>query len=238
MTTVRYRYAFSRYLLLLEILAIHVLRGSIISPKHRLNSNRTLNLLGEIRPLPLRSSALIRILPKIRLIRPIIPNIPNRPPRRVNNLRQLRILEHNPREIPPRPPKVIHAIADHIPRRRRHARLVDHIPSRVIRRASGRRDPARGRFHNAKVAVLEPGLGALPEDEVCGAFDVGFGVELGAEVGEEGVLVTVEGAGVVALSLFVRKPMVSGIVRAALNAFWFVYLSVWDGMGNLRRLAR
>jgi hypothetical protein len=44
-------------------------------------------------------------------------------------------------------------------------------------------------------------LRALPEDEVCGAFDVGFGVELGAEVGEEGVLVAEEGAGVVALSL-------------------------------------
>ena len=193
------------YRFLLEILAVHPLRASIVRPQHRLNSNRLFDFLSKACPLPLRPSTLIRKLPKVRLIRPIIPNIPNRPPSRVNNSRQLRILEHNPRKIPPRPTKVIHAIADHIPRRRRHARLVDDVPARVVGRASGRGDPARGRFHDAKVAVLEPGLRALAKDEVCGAFDVRFGVELGADVGEEGVLVAVEGAGVVALSLWVES---------------------------------
>ena len=53
---------------------------------------------------------------------------------------------------------------------------------------------------------------ALAEDEVCGALDVGFGVELGADVGEEGVLVAVEGDGVVALALC-WKFFVSGTVR-------------------------
>ena len=43
--------------------------------------------------------------------------------------------------------------------------------------------------NDSEVALLEPGAGALAEDEVCGAFDVGFGVELAADVGEEGVLV-------------------------------------------------
>jgi hypothetical protein len=44
-------------------------------------------------------------------------------------------------------------------------------------------------------------LRALPEDEVCRAFDVGLGVELGTCVGEERVLIAEEGDGVVALSL-------------------------------------
>lgn len=192
------------YRFLLEILAVHPLRASIVRPQHRLNSNRLLNLLSEARPLPLRSSTLVRKLSEIRLIRPIITNIPNRPPSRINNLRQLRILEHHPRKVPPRPPKVIHAIADSIPRSGRHARPVDDVPAGIVRHASRRRDPARGRAHDAEVAVLEPGLRALPEDEVCGAFDVGFRVELGADVGEEGVLVAVEGAGVVALLLWVE----------------------------------
>lgn len=190
--------------LLLEILAVHPLRASIVRSQHRLNSNRLLNLLNKACPLPLRSSTLVRKLPKVRLIRPIIANVPNRPASRVNHFRQLRILEHHPRKIPPRPPEVIHAIGHGVPRSGRHARPVDDVPAGIIRHASGGRDPARGRAHDAEVAVLEPRLRALSEDEVCGAFDVGFGVELGAEVGEEGVLVAVEGAGVVALSLWVE----------------------------------
>lgn len=43
----------------------------------------------------------------------------------------------------------------------------------------------------------------LTKDEVCGAFDVGFCVELGAGLGEDGVLVAQEFAGVVALVLWV-----------------------------------
>lgn len=42
---------------------------------------------------------------------------------------------------------------------------------------------------DSEVAFLEPSTGALTEDEICGAFDVGFGVELATDVGEEGVLV-------------------------------------------------
>ena len=49
--------------------------------------------------------------------------------------------------------------------------------------------------------MLEPGGGVLAEDEVGCAFDVGFCVELCAGLGEEGVLVAFEGAGVVALVL-------------------------------------
>jgi hypothetical protein len=56
-------------------------------------------------------------------------------------------------------------------------------------------DRSVGRFRvreerdDSEVAFLEPGTGALAEDEICGAFDVGLCVELAADVGEEGVLV-------------------------------------------------
>lgn len=189
------------YLLLLEILAVHPLRASIVRPQHRLNSNRLLNLLSEVCPLPLRSSTLVCKLSKVRLVRPIVTNIPNRPPSRVDHLRQLRVLEHDSREVPPRPPQVIHTVTHGVSRRGRHTRPVDDVPAGVVRHASGRRDPARGRAYDAEVAVLEPGLRALPEDEVRRALDVGFSVELGAKVGEQSVLVAVEGAGIVTLSL-------------------------------------
>jgi hypothetical protein len=42
----------------------------------------------------------------------------------------------------------------------------------------------------------------LTENEICGAFDVGFCEELGAGLREDGVLETEEFAGVVALVLF------------------------------------
>jgi hypothetical protein len=187
---------------LLEIFAVHILRTSIISPKHRLNSNRTPNLPREVRPLHLSSRPLVLIFRKISRIRPIIPNIPNRPPGRINHLGQLRLLKHDSSKIPPRPTKVIHTVAHNVPRRSCHARLVNDIPAGIVRRASRSRDPApRGRSYDADVALLKPGLRALPEDEICGALDVGFGVELGACVGKEGVLVAVEGDGVVALLL-------------------------------------
>lgn len=59
--------------------------------------------------------------------------------------------------------------------------------------------------HDADVAPLEPGAGALAEDEVRGAGDVGLRVEVAAGVGEQGVLVAGQGAAVVALFLRVRE---------------------------------
>jgi hypothetical protein len=49
--------------------------------------------------------------------------------------------------------------------------------------------------------LLEPSLGALSEDEIGGAFDVGFGVELGALLCKQGVLEAEKRAGVVTLLL-------------------------------------
>jgi hypothetical protein len=187
-------------------------------PKHRLNRNLPLQLHRKRSPLALRPRPLILKLPINNLIRPLIPHIPNRPPRRINHPPQLRPLKHHPREIPPRPAQEIRPIGDFPLRtsgemcRSVDRRLVDHVPAVVVQRAAGGRDPAVGRDcavvlgvrqegHDADVALFEPGAGALAEDEIRGAFDVGFGVELAADVGEEGVLVAVEGAGVVGLFL-------------------------------------
>jgi hypothetical protein len=59
----------------------------------------------------------------------------------------------------------------------------------VLRDRSVGRIRVREERHDSEVAFLEPGAGALAEYEVRGAFDVSFGVELAADIGEEGVLV-------------------------------------------------
>ena len=128
----------------LEVFPIHIPITFPSHPKHRLNLNLLLQLPRKLRPLTLRPRPFIFKLPINHLIRPLIPHVPNSPPSSINNPPQLRPLEDNPREIPPRPPKIISSIR-HFPvaiptspesPRRIHFRLVDHIPAIIARRAA------------------------------------------------------------------------------------------------------
>lgn len=135
------------------------------------------------------------------MIRPLIPCVPDAPTSKIDDLRQLRTLEHDPGVVPPGPAEVVRSGAHIVARGGADARLVDDVPAAVFRRPPGCRHPAFLGGDDADGALLEPGLGALAEDEVCRAFDVGLCVELGAFLREQGVLVACEGAGIVALLL-------------------------------------
>lgn len=200
--------------LLLQESGINILCLSIPLTQHRLDCNRLVKPLSKTGPLPISSRALILILSKSNLIRPLIPSTPNRPPSRIYRLGKFCRLYHNPGEISPRPPKVVCAISNAIPWRSRYLRVIDDVPARVIRRAARGSHPAcvDVRFtesNDANVAFLEPGLRALAEDEIRGAFDVRLCVELGAGLREEGVLVAEQGAGVVALLLQEERVLVN-----------------------------
>lgn len=65
---------------------------------------------------------------------------------------------------------------------------VDDEVSRVgARGATLRGDGDFGVGHNTDVAVVEPGVAGLAEDEVDSAFDVALCVDLDACLGEDGV---------------------------------------------------
>ena len=110
------------------------------------------------------------------------------------------MLHYDPRIRAPRPPEIVRAGRNCVSSGRGDGAPVQDIPRRVGgRRASGGGDVARACSEDPDVDALEPGSGVLAEDEIGGAFDVGFGVELGAVLCQYGVLEAFEGAAVVAL---------------------------------------
>lgn len=94
---------------------------------------------------------------------------------------------------------------------------------------------AESRGGHADVAAVEPGFGALAEDEVGVALDVGFGEDLVAGLGENGVLVSDELAGVVSLVLFRALVLRDGFIFTFFVVLEFVFCLCWEDLRWRRR---
>lgn len=132
------------------------------------------------------------------MTRPLIALIPYLPPGAVDNVRQLRVLEADARVLTPWPAEVGVAGRDAAGRVGCDVGVVDHVVGDVgVGGAAGGDDVPVA--VDADVGPVDPGDAVLSEDEVGGALDEALAEEVLALVGEEGVLVSVEGDAVVAL---------------------------------------
>ncbi|RWW50514.1 hypothetical protein BHE74_00043207, partial [Ensete ventricosum] len=125
--------------------------------------------------------------------------IPLQPPRRGDQAVEVRLHEHRPRVLLPRPAEVGGEVGLHRDkvRRRRHLAPLDGDAGVLVRVFPPlRREDVllvRQRLPGVEVAVLEHHR-RVAEDEVDGAVDIAFSVELAEGVDVEGVLVAYEAA--------------------------------------------
>lgn len=129
---------------------------------------------------------------------PLIAIVPHLPPSAVDDIRQLGVLEADARVLAPRTAEVCVAGGDAAARVGRDVGVVDHVVGDVVvGGAAGGNDVSVA--VDADVGPVDPGDAVLSEDEVGGALDEALSEEVLALVGQEGVLVSVQGDAVVAL---------------------------------------
>lgn len=183
----------------LQVASINIARTSISRTQNSLNIDRTRDLLREANTLPASTGTSVAVLLEHNIRSTSITGVPNVPARAIDDISHARALEDNTRESSPRTTEEVRASGHRVPRSGGDGGLVDHIVSSVVGSAAGSGDVALGGREDADVDLLEPSLGVLAEDEIGGTLDVRLCVELGAVLREDGVLVAVEAAGVVAL---------------------------------------
>lgn len=183
----------------LEIASINIVSASIARAQNSSDRNWARDLLREASALSASTSTSIAILLEHNIGGAGIASVPNVPASTIDNISHARALEDHASESSPRTTEIVSTSGDGVPSSSGDGRLVDHVVACVVGGAAGGGDVALGGREDADVDLLEPGLGVLAEDEIGGALDVGLCVELGAVLGEDGVLVAVEAAGVVAL---------------------------------------
>lgn len=164
-----------------------------------LNIDRARDLLRKANTLSTSTSTSIAVLLEHNVRSTSIPGVPNVPASAIDNVSHARALENHTSESSPRTSEEVRASGHRVSRSGGDGGLVDHIVSGVVGSAAGSGDVALGGREDADVDLLEPGLGVLAEDEIGGTLDVRLRVELSAVLREDGVLVAVEAAGVVAL---------------------------------------
>lgn len=172
---------------------------SIARTQNSSDSNRARDLLREAGTLSASTSTSISILLEHNIRSTSITSVPNVPTSAIDDIAQACALEDHAGESSPRTTEIVCTSSDGVSGGGGDGRLVDHVVACVVGGASGGGDVTLGSCEDADVDLLEPGLGVLAEDEIGGALDVGLCVELGAVLGEDGVLEAVEAAGVVAL---------------------------------------
>lgn len=154
------------------------------------NGNRTPELPRPGCPRTNRARALIAVLAVENIIHRL-DLVPSRPALGLDDIAEPAVLEHDPRELPPRPAE--HGGPDAAGSG--YVRIIEDVERLVLLGL-----PSVGgdvpRADGLDVAALEPRGGAQAEDEVDGAVDVGLCVDLVALVRVDGVLVARELAGV------------------------------------------
>lgn len=183
----------------LKIASINIVSTSISRAQNSSDSNRARDLLREADTRPASTSTSVTILLEDDIRSASITSVPNVPASTIDNISHAGALEDHASESTPWATEVVCASGDRVASGGGDGGLVDHVVSVVVGSTSGSGDVALGGGKDADVDLFEPGLGVLAEDEIGGTLDVGLSVELGAILSEDGVLVAVEAAGVVAL---------------------------------------
>ena len=173
--------------------------ASISRAQNGRDSNGRRDLLREASTLPASTCTGVAVLLEHNVRRAGITGVPNVPASGIDDVSHARALEDHAGEGTPRATEIVCTSCDGVSRGGSDGGLVDHVVACVVGGASGGGDITLGGCQDADVDLLEPGLGVLAEDEIGGALDVRSRIELGAVLGEDGVLVAVEAAGVVAL---------------------------------------
>lgn len=186
----------------LKVVGVDVCGAGVVVTEDVLDAESLGQRLGEAGAGALAAVARVVVLGKGDVLCVGRRGAPLGPAGRVDDVGHGRVLDVDTGVLGPGAAEVVDALVDVLAVVGGNGAVVEHVPrvGRVGLAARGG-DVADAGLEDANVAVREPGLGCLTEDEVGGSDDKGLGKEEVTRLGEDGVLVTDELAGVVTLVL-------------------------------------